>query len=260
MDGSSLIYKCFYGLVKTDEDLEDPRLKATFFRMLKDKLTKWRERENYSYAMVAFDVDRKSFRNDIISDYKMQRKDMPEQLASWLPEIDNQLETIGLRTIYAPKNFEADDLIGTVSKRLGGCDFKVDIFTTDGDLLQLVDHLVSVYKVKNGFELEKHDHHSFQSLNEGLLPCQIPLYKALSGDSADNYPGVPGIGKINAVKLIQTYKTVDRLIESLEELKSGKIRESLLANKDLLFKCLKIAEIRTNIKINYSLSDFALKN
>lgn len=260
VDGSSLIYRCFHSVYSKDTALLPERLKENFFSLFSFQLNKWLRLNRYGFGAVLFDIDRKSFRTEILPSYKQDRPPMPQELLDWFPEILSKSKEIGINSIFAPKGYEADDLIGTISKQLSKADFRVDIISTDRDLLQLVDYLISVIRIKNSFNLEINNHSNFSELNEGLLPFQIPLFKALSGDSSDNYSGIPSIGPKNAKKLIKDYPTKEKLISSLNQLQEGKIKKSLQENISNLDKFLKLATIQTEIKFKYSLSDLALSS
>lgn len=260
IDGSSLIYRCFHSISAKNADTSPERFKENFFSLFSFQVRKWLSLNRYGFGAVLFDIDRKSFRTEILSSYKQDRPPMPKELLDWFPEILSKAREIGINPIFAPKGYEADDLIGTISKQLAKADFRVDIVTSDRDLLQLVDYLISVIRIKSSFNLEINNHMNFSELNEGLLPFQIPLFKALSGDSSDNYSGIPSIGPKNAMKLIKDYPTKERLVSSLNQLQEGKIKKSLQENIKDLDKFLQLATIQTEIKFKYSLSDLALSS
>ncbi|AHC39882.1 5'-3' exonuclease [Mycoplasma ovis str. Michigan] len=258
IDGSSMIHRCFHSVNTKENNLSSEKLRENFFSLFSYQLRKLINLNKYIFGLLAFDIDRKSFRTEILPSYKDQRPPMPQELLDWFPEILEKSKAIGINYAFAPKGFEADDLIGTVSKQLAKADYRVDIVSTDKDLLQLVDYLISMFRVKSSFQLEVNNHMNFAELNEGLLPLQIPLFKALSGDSSDNYSGIPGIGEKNANKLVKEYQTKERLVSSLSKLPEGKIKRSLQENLETLDKCLKLSTIQTEIKFKYSLSDFTL--
>ncbi|CCE66678.1 5'-3' exonuclease [Candidatus Mycoplasma haematominutum] len=260
IDGSALVYKCYFSIDPAKNDLEDPQLKKRFFSTLIYQIKKWMNLNHYTFGLAVFDIDRKSFRSELFAEYKSNRDPTPPTLLEWLPEAIEKITELGIKTVYCPRGYEGDDLIGTVSKQLTNCDFKVDIFTTDQDLLQLVNYLVSIYKIKNAFMLEIYNHLNFTKLNEGLTPSQIPLLKALAGDQCDNYPGVPGVGLKTAQKLINKYKTLNNLLNSATQIEQPKLRKSILENQDLLLNCLKLSTIQTNIKFKYILDDCFIKH
>ncbi|ADX97883.1 5'-3' exonuclease [Mycoplasma suis] len=237
---------------------DTPEMKKKFMNLLLLQVRKWTTLNNYSHGVMIFDIDRKSFRTELLPEYKANRDPMPPELLSWLPEAVSAVSETGLKVVYAPKGYEADDLAGTISKSLSEYDFKVDIFTTDRDFFQLVDHLISVYRVGKSFQIEVNNHLNFSQLNEGLLPSQIPLLKALSGDASDNYSGIPKIGPKTATKLIQQFKTENIFLSSLEEIQEEKLRQSILENEEQIKLFLKISRIKTDLDYKFEISDFLL--
>ncbi|AFN64942.1 DNA polymerase I [Mycoplasma wenyonii str. Massachusetts] len=260
IDGNSIIYRCFHAVYPKDPNVLPAKIKENFFDLFTSQLRKWLKLNSYGYGLLALDVDRKSFRTEILPIYKANREPMPQELVDWFPEIILKAREEGINALYAPRGYEADDLIGTLSRQLSEADYRVDIITIDKDLLQLVNHLVSVIRIKISSGLEINNHQNFSELNEGLSPFQIPLLKALAGDSSDNYSGIPGIGPKNATKLITDYQTKERLLSSLDNLPESRIKRSLQANLETLEKCLQLATIQTKIRFKYSLSDFTIKS
>ncbi|AGX89234.1 5'-3' exonuclease [Mycoplasma parvum] len=258
IDGSSLIYRCFYALDLRGKEVVGDESKRKFMNLLLFQTRKWINLNNYAYGAMLFDIDRKSFRTELLPEYKANRDPMPQELLNWLAEATSKVSELGMTVIFAPKGYEADDLAGTISKKLSDFDFKVDIFTTDKDFLQLVTHLISIYRIKKSFQIEINNHLNFAELNENLLPFQIPLFKALTGDSSDNYPGIPQIGAKTAQKIINQFKTEKKFFSYLQEIKEEKIRNSLLENVEQIKKFLKISRIKIDLDYKFELSDFVI--
>lgn len=249
IDGHSLMYRAFYAL---------PQLTNTkgivtnaiygFLTMLYKLL----EEENPTHLCVVFDAKGPSFRNEIYSEYKGTRKPTPEDLIPQFALIKEILDALGIKTIEK-EGFEADDLIGTLSKKY---EIYTKIVSGDRDVLQLISNSTEVILTQKGVSQTKK--YSIKELKEeGFTPAQIIDYKALAGDTSDNIPGAPGIGDIRAKKILAEYNSVEKLF-SLSEKIPGKLGETIRENKQIIKVSKDLATIKTDIKINYSLDYFKL--
>lgn len=251
IDGNSIANRAFYALPFLSNHKGEPSGAVYGFANI---LIKMILEEKPNYLVVAFDHSRRTFRNQIYADYKMQRKPTPTELVSQFPVIKNMLQTMGVK-IIEQDGIEADDIIGTVSKTQN---FQKIILSGDRDLLQLIDASTTVWLTKKGVsEVDKVDE---ERLNElyGLKPYQIIELKALMGDASDNIPGVKGIGEKTALGLLSQYDNIENVYENIESI-SGKLKEKLVFDKKMAFVSKQLATIKRDCQIDFKLDDAKLK-
>lgn len=250
IDGNSITYRSYFAIRGLSKKDGFPTNAIFGFIKTINKIEKEFKPENIS---VAFDVAKKTFRNEIYKDYKGKRPPMPEDLMVQIPKIKEFLRYKGI-PIWEFEMYEADDLIATVAKKLSK-ENEVIIVTTDKDLFQLIDENIYIYYPKNEMIFKaKETEEKF-----GVPPDKIIDVLALMGDASDNIPGVKGIGEKTAVKLIKEFGYIEDLYENLEKVKPDSIREKLekdkenafLSKKLLILKCdLPLAEIEKSLKKN----------
>ena len=216
LDGNSIVNRAFYG-VKPLTTREGFYTNAIFGFL--NILTKLQDEEQPDALCVTFDRKAPTFRHQAYEAYKANRHGMPEELAQQMPVLKEVLDAMNIPR-YEMDGWEADDLIGTISRKCEGEGWECVIVTGDKDSLQLVtDHTtVRLVTTRMGQTSSKHvTPASFQE-EYGFSPKQLIDLKALMGDSSDNYPGVKGIGEKTAKTLIQNYGTVQALYEKLDDL------------------------------------------
>ena len=247
VDGNSLSNRAFYALPFLSNHEGNPSGAVFGFANILIKLI---QQENPSYIFVAFDHARKTFRNEIYSEYKMQRKATPPELISQFPIIKEMLKTMNIKT-FELEGIEADDIIGTVTKSFKG---EKIILTGDRDLLQLIDDNTTVWLTKKGVsEIDKVDEKRlFELFN--LKPYQIIELKGLMGDSSDNIPGVKGVGEKTALNLLEKYNNIDEIYRNIEDI-GGKLKEKLLLDKEMAYISKKLATIKRDCKIDFNIED-----
>ena len=251
VDGNSIANRAFYALPFLSNREGKPTGAVFGFANL---LIKMLQKEHPTHLVVAFDHSRKTFRNDIYAEYKMQRKPTPPELKQQLPLIKEMLDVMGIKYIESA-GIEADDIIGTVSKKYNS---EKIILSGDRDLLQLIDNNTNVWLTKKGVsEVDKVDE---ARLNElfGLKPYQIIELKALMGDSSDNIPGVKGIGEKTAVGLLQEYDNLSNIYANIDQIK-GKLKEKLELDKDIAFISQQLATINCQCALDIDFSDCKYK-
>lgn len=252
VDGNSILYRAFYALPSLMQANGNyTNAVYGFANMILKVITDIKP----THLAVAFDVSKKTFRNDIYADYKGTRKPMPEELRSQIQPVKTMLSLMKIKPVEK-ENIEADDIIGTLSKKFDDTD--VIIVTGDRDSLQLISENVVVYLNKKGLTDVKIM--NLESMNEeyGMTPDSFLHLKALQGDSSDNIPGVPGIGPKTAIELIQKYKTVERVYDHLDELKPG-IKAKLESGKELAEMSFKLSKIKCDVEIDDTISDFTFE-
>ncbi|MCX6705933.1 MAG: 5'-3' exonuclease [Candidatus Woesebacteria bacterium] len=205
---------------------------------------------NPDYLAVCFDVKVPTFRHKEFKEYQSQRPPMADELSSQIGKAKDFLQAAGI-PIYLKEGYEADDLLGTIAKK-GDFD-SVVIVTGDKDILQLVDKKIKIYMPIVGLSSAKLFGEEEAKERMGVLPIQIPDYKALVGDPSDNYPGVSGIGPKTAEKLLEKYPDIDKIYAHLEDI-DPKIRTKLEAGKKdvLLFHRLATIVKDVDIKIDFA--------
>lgn len=255
IDGNSLANRAFYALPGLSNS-EGVLTNAVYgFNMLILKIIK---NENPDYIAVCFDKGGPLKRKDDFENYKANRKGMPEELRDQMPLIK---EYISAMNIYQCEmdGVEADDLIGTITKKAEVNDLETVIYSADKDLLQLISENTKVSLTKKGIaELETY---GLEELMEkyGISPEQMIDLKGLMGDSSDNIPGVPGVGEKTAMKLIHEYGSVENLYENLDQVSGKKLNENLRENKEMAFLSKKLVTIDRNLDYSFEMEDLTFK-
>lgn len=215
-------------------------------------------KSDYDNILVAFDAGKKTIRHELMQDYKAGRSPMPDEFRMQIAYIKEFLNIMNICQ-YEQELYEADDIIGTMSKRAEDLGYHVDIYSSDKDLLQLISDNTTVHLTKKGMtELEDYTPDYFYERYQIKYNQFIDL-KALMGDKSDNLPGVPGIGEKKAVKYLQTYETLDSILEHSSEIK-GKDGENISNNKDSAKLCQKMATILRDFDMNLSIDDTKRKD
>ena len=252
VDGNNLLFRSFYAtayqgvIMKNSKGFPTNALYG-FINMM-NKIIK---EENPQYIMVAFDKG-KTFRHDKYDDYKAGRQAMPDELKEQFPKAKEVLDAMGIKH-FEIENYEADDIIGTLAKRVDEEDeFIATIVSSDKDLLQLISDEVDV-------KLLKQSGHILMTRDEFINTYQVePIrmidLKALMGDASDHIPGVKGIGEKTAISLLVKYGSLDGLYENIESV-SGKTKEKLLADKENAYMSYDLATIFRNVPLEFSLED-----
>ena len=209
------------------------------------------------YLIVAFDHAKPTFRKKLFKEYQAQRPEMEKTLISQIDLVKRMVDLMGI-SVYGLDGYEADDVIGTIStaagnQKLGDCQLETIIVTGDRDILQLVNNKVKVYLPVKGISESKMYGISEVEEKFGIKPSQIADFKALVGDTADNYPGVAGIGPKTAVDLLHKFKTVEEVYRNLNSIE-GKVKEKLIQDKENAFMSKKLATIVCDVPIEIDLA------
>ena len=255
IDGSSQMYRAFHAPVRTAEGtilrnaMGIPTNAVYIFVTMLRKLLKEHQPE---FIAASFDLPGRTFRDDLASDYKANRKPMPDELAGQIPLVHRACEALGVPIITYDR-FEADDVIGTLAEKASADGYGVAIVTGDKDFFQLVGDGIRAYNPRDEgiwFDAE--------GVKEkfGVRPDQVVDVLALMGDSIDNVKGVPGIGEKGARDLISTYGTLDALLEQAPNVSQKKYREALLAHADEARSSRELLKIHTNVPVPFDISAF----
>jgi len=215
------------------------------------------------YVVAAFDFPAKTFRHQEYKLYKANREKAPDELYNQIPKIKQVLTDFNIR-VFEKKGFEADDLIGTISKTASKRqiypELETIILTGDLDALQLVDKNTKVYALRKGVkDTVLYDKDQVKEKYDGLFPNQLIDYKALRGDPSDNIPGVTGIGEKTAISLLKEYKTLDNIYENIRDIKES-VRKKLIDYKDQAYISKMLAQIKLDVPLDFHLEKCAFKD
>ena len=259
IDGSGYIFRAYYALpplTRKSDGLPTGAVSgfcSMLFKLLEDSKSD-RNLQKPTHFVVIFDSARKTFRNEIYSDYKANRSEAPDDLAPQFEYIRKSVLAFNLPSVEL-SNYEADDLIATYVEKILKGGAKVTIVSSDKDLMQLYKKNVRIYDpMKNKFISDEDVKKKF-----GVDSNKVIDVQALAGDSSDNIPGVPGIGVKTAAELINKYGTLEKLLKSAKEIKQNKRRETLIANEDKALISKKLVTLKNDAPINRDLDEFELK-
>ena len=251
IDGHALAFRQYYALERTNMRTSDgvPTWAVYgFFKAIFDLLKN--ENLNPDAIAVAFDVSHKTFRTETYSDYKCNRSAMPDSMQAQMGLIYEGLRAFNI-PIYTKEGFEADDVIGTISKKACELGHKVLILTGDQDAFQLVDKdgCVKVILPTKGELVEYNWDKIFDKL--GVYPNQVIDYKGLRGDVSDCIPGVKGIGEKTAQKLLARYGTLDDILADCENIPEKAVREKICSGIEQAKMSQYLATIVRDLDVNF---------
>lgn len=255
IDGNSLSFRAFYALPLLTNRAGIHTNAVYGFAMLLEKIKK---EEDPTHFLVAFDAGKTTFRHETFSDYKGGRQKTPPELSEQFPLIRQLLDAYQIKH-YELENYEADDIIGTLSKAADEAGIKTIIVTGDRDLTQLASDNVTIYYTKKG--VTDVDHYTPEFIAEkynGLKPSQIIDMKGLMGDTSDNIPGIAGVGEKTAIKLLNQFDTVENLYEHVDEVSGKKLKEKIEAGHDDALMSKQLATINRESPIKVSLNETKL--
>ena len=252
VDGNNLLFRSYYATSYSGVIMRNSKGFPTnglygFINMMNKII----EEEKPNYILVAFDKG-KTFRHDKYDSYKAGRKEMPLELKEQFPKAKEVLDAMGIK-YFEIDNYEADDIIGTLAKKVDEEDeFIATIISSDKDLLQLISDEVDVklLKTKGSIRFNKEVFREYYKVE----PINMIDLKALMGDMSDHIPGVKGIGEKTAISLLSKYKTLDNLYEHVDEI-SPKTKEKLIEDKDNAYMSYDLATIYREVPIPFTLED-----
>lgn len=258
IDGHSILNRAFYG-VPDLTNAEGRHTNAVYgFLNIMFKIL---DEEKPTNLAVAFDVKEPTFRHKMYQAYKGTRKPMPEELLEQVPLMKEVLQAMNIPIVELP-GYEADDILGTLSKRAETLGMDVSVITGDRDLLQLAtEHiLIRIPKTKKG-GTEIEDYHAKDVMETyQVTPLEFIDVKALMGDTSDNIPGVPSVGVKTATGLIVQYKSIENLYAHIDEITKKKLKENLVEHKDSAELSKKLAVINIDSPVELKISDTKIKD
>jgi len=259
IDGSGYIFRAYYALPPLTRKSDGLPVGAVsgfcsmLFKLLEDSKSNENLQKPTHFAVI-FDAARKTFRNEIYSDYKANRSEAPDDLAPQFEYIRKSVVAFNLPSVDLP-NYEADDLIATYVEEILAKGAKVTIVSSDKDLMQLYKKDVRIFDpMKNKFITQEDIIIKF-----GVGPEKVIDVQSLAGDSSDNVPGVPGIGVKTAAELIKKYGTLEKLLDNAHEIKQNKRRETLIENKDKAIISKKLVTLMKDVPVERKIEEFQLK-
>lgn len=212
----------------------------------------------FEYFFIAFDHKIKSFRHDMMDTYKQNRTKTPDELIKQMDDCIIALKAMGINVQSVPQ-YEADDLVGSFVKLMNDHDIQVDVYSSDKDLLQLVNKQTEVYLLKTGIsKVEIYNQANFAEKFFGIQPKQVIDYKAIIGDNSDCLPGVKGIGPKTGIELIIKYHNLENIYQHLDEL-SPTLKNKFVDAKEIAYKCKTMATIMTNYFDQTNIDEFSIK-
>lgn len=253
IDGNNVVYRAFFALPLLNNNQGMYTNAVYGFTMM---LMKVIADEQPTHLLVAFDAGKTTFRHETYKEYKGGRQKTPPELSQQFPLVFELLDAMGIQR-YELDNYEADDIVGTLSRQAQNAGFEVEIVTGDKDYLQLVDDHISVSLIKKG--ITETDSYNRSRVHEryGIDPEAVVDLKGLMGDASDNIPGVPGVGEKTAMKLLGQFGTIESVYEHLEQISGKKLKENLENNQQQALMSKVIATIDRESPVEVGLEDCA---
>ena len=263
IDGNSIMNRAFYGIMSskmltTPEGMYTNAIYgflAILFKELEDLKPE--------YIAVAFDLKAPTHRHKMFDGYKATRHGMPEELAEQMPVIKEILRDMNI-TIIEKEGFEADDILGTMSKNAEDAGINTTILSGDRDTFQLASDRIIIRIPRTKAGKTEEDDYDKEKIKEtyGVEPKQLIQVKGLMGDTSDNIPGVPGVGEKTALKLIQEYGSISKLYEALESGNStvkGALKEKLTNNKELAYMSETLGRILLDAPLDVTIEELKVQ-
>ena len=251
LDGNSLSYRAFYAMPALQNKSGLYTNSVYGFTLMLERML---EDIKPKYALVAFDKGKQTFRHKTYQDYKGTRDKTPSELVEQFGYVRELLDSYGIK--YEEHfDYEADDIIGSYAKLAEKAGLEVIIISGDKDLTQLASDNITIYYTRRG--VTEVDHYTPEFINEkyGLSPKQIIDMKGLMGDKSDNIPGIAGIGEKTAIKLLAEYKTVENVLDNIDNISGKKLKERLAEGKEDALLSKELATIFTEVPVENKLED-----
>ncbi len=255
VDAYALIFRGYYAFIKNpriNSKGEDTSAIMGFMNSLLDVI----KRERPDHLAVCFDKGGSADRVEMYQDYKANRDETPEGIKTAVPHIYNILKAMHI-PIMVKEGYEADDVIGTLSKQAEKEGYKTYMVTPDKDFAQLVSENIFMYRPVFGGGYETWGIPEVQKKFEVTDPLQVIDYLGMMGDASDNIPGLPGVGDKTAKKFIAQFGSIEGLLENSDQLK-GKMKEKVEANAELGLLSKKLATIMLDVPVTFNAKDFEL--
>jgi DNA polymerase I len=253
IDGNSLAYRAFFALpLLTNDHGIHTNAVYGFTMMLQNIL----QEEKPTHMLVAWDAGKTTFRHKTFGEYKGGRQKTPSELSEQFPYIRKLLEAYNIKQ-YELDQYEADDIIGTLSREGNEAGVEVVVFTGDKDLTQLATEHTTVLITRKGItDTEKYTpEHIVEKY--GITASQMIDMMGLMGDPSDNIPGVPGVGEKTALKLLKEYGSIENVYKSLDKITAKKLNENLTANEEIAYMSRDLATIVVDAPITVKIDELS---
>jgi DNA polymerase-1 len=250
IDGHSLLYRAYYAIRHLSNSKGFPTNAIFGFLSMMKKL---QEKETPSHLGIVFDSKGPTIRHDAFQEYKANRKPMPEDLAVQIPVLKKILEAMHIPIVEYEK-YEADDVLGSLAKKASAKNMHAVLVSTDKDLYQLVDESTTLYNPSKEIHFDK------QAVEEqfGVHPSQVVDVLALWGDSSDNVPGVPGVGEKTAKALVRQFRTLENMLDNMNQISKPPMRKKIEENLDQLKLSRQLVTIERNLNVEFDLEEFSI--
>jgi DNA polymerase-1 len=251
IDGTNYLFRAFFAIRGLSNSRGFPTNAVFGFTNM---LLKVLREHTPDYVVMVFDAPGKTFRDDLFAEYKGHRPEIPEDLPPQIPVVRDLVRAFRIGQLEI-EGFEADDVIGTLVRRLAKEDVDTVVVTGDKDLLQLVGPGVSVLDTMKDVTYGREEVIS----RFGVPPDQVVEVLGLAGDATDNIPGVPGIGEKTAAELIRQFGDIETVINRVGEVKGEKRREAIRANAETARLSRRLATVRTDAPVDFRLDEYAVR-
>ncbi len=255
IDAYALIFRGYYAFIKNPR-INSKGLDTSAILGFTNSLFDVIKRESPDYLAVCFDKGGSQDRIKIFDQYKANRDETPEAIKISVPIIEKILKSLNI-SVLVKEGFEADDIIGTIAKKVKSENFETYMVTPDKDFAQLVDESIYMYRPVFGGGYEIWGVNEVLEKFEISQTSQVIDFLAMKGDSVDNIPGLPGVGDKTAKKFLKEFGSLEGLLQNTTELK-GKLKEKIEQNKELGILSKKLATIITDVPIDYNIEELKL--
>ena len=247
LDGNGLIYRGYFALINVPLSTSRGELVNAVFGFSNIVLRGFQD-VRPDYVAIAFDLPAPTFRHEQYAEYKATRRPMPDDLRAQFPKVREVVAALRL-PVFELAGFEADDVIGTLTREAEGRDLETTIVTGDLDMLQLVTDRTRLMTTRMGVDATVVYDPARIRERYGLEASQMIDFKSLKGDSTDNIPGVPGVGDKTAAKLVSQFGSLDALYEHLDEVTPEKLREKLREHHDRVLASRELVTIHRDLPV-----------
>jgi DNA polymerase-1 len=251
LDSNSILHRSFHALPPLTTKKGEPVSAVYGFLLVLFKAIKENQPD---FIAACFDFPAPTFRHKEFKEYKATRPPTPKDLISQIPKVKEVLKVLNI-PIFEKEGFEADDLIATIARKAENEVSEIFVLTSDFDALQIVNKKIKIFFLGKKMK-EPLIYTEEKVVTEfGILPKQIPDFKALVGDQSDNIPGVLGIGPKTAVEILKYYGNLETLYSKVEKEKKlkEKIRKELIMSKEKVFLSKNLAKLRDEVEIDFDL-------
>lgn len=261
VDGNSIMNRAFYGLQGSQLLSTSDGLYTNAIYGFLNILFKYMDEERPDYICIGFDLKAPTFRHVEFEGYKAHRKGMPSELRVQVPVLKEVIDAMNIKRIEV-EGYEADDILGTVSKYCESKGIETVIVTGDRDSFQLISEKTRVkIPLTRGGKTETQEYTLQRFVDTyGIQPKQFIDVKGIMGDASDNIPGVPGVGEKTALELVKQYGNIEKILDNADELNIRKnIKENIINNKEQAVLSKRLATIECDIPMDINLNEYEVK-